>query len=81
MEADFNGTNKMVYGIRMLKQAKSKNIMPKQVFSEHNKMADDGTLTKVLTYDIIRQTRRSAGIASLSTRIIVMTGLLTQVPH
>jgi hypothetical protein len=28
-------------------------------------MADDGTLTKVLTYDIIRQTRRSAGLASV----------------
>ncbi len=28
-------------------------------------MADDGTLTKVLTYDIIRQTRKTAGIASV----------------
>jgi hypothetical protein len=28
-------------------------------------MADDGTLTKVLTYDVIRQTRWSAGIASI----------------
>ena len=39
--------------------------MSEEVFSEHNKTADDGTLTKVLTYDIIRQTRRSAGIASV----------------
>jgi hypothetical protein len=28
-------------------------------------MADDGTLTKVITFDIIRQTRRTAGIASV----------------
>jgi hypothetical protein len=28
-------------------------------------MADDGTLTKVLAYDIIKQTRRPAGIASV----------------
>ncbi len=63
MEADFNGANKIVYGIRMLEQARTHNLMPKEVFSERNKMADDGTLTKVLTYDIIRQTRQSAGIA------------------
>jgi hypothetical protein len=39
--------------------------MPEEIFSEQNKMADDGTLTKVLTYEIIRQTRRPAGLASL----------------
>ncbi len=56
MEVDFYGANKTVYGLRMLKQTRSKNLMPKEVFSERNKMADNGTLTKVLTYDIIRQT-------------------------
>jgi hypothetical protein len=66
MEADFNGANKMVYGINMLKQARSNNLMPAEVFSECNKMVDNGTLTKVFTYDIIRQTRRSAGIASVN---------------
>ncbi len=66
MEADFNGTNKMVYGIRMLEQARSKNLVPNEVFSECNKMVDDGTLTKVLTYDIIHETRRSAGTASVN---------------
>ena len=63
MEADFNSANKIVYGIRMLEQARTHNLMPKEVFSERNKMADDGTLTKVFTYNIIRQTRQSAGIA------------------
>ena len=67
MEAEFNGANKMVYGIRMLEQARRNNLMPKEVFSKRNKMADNGTLTKVLTYDIIRQTRRSAGVASVDT--------------
>ena len=38
-------------------------MMPKEIFSEKNKMADNGTLTKVLAYDIIRQSRRPAGIA------------------
>ncbi len=66
MEADFNGTNKTVYAIRILKQTRSKNLMPEVVFSELNKMADNGTLTKVLTYDIIHQTQRSAGIVSVN---------------
>ena len=39
--------------------------MPEEVFSERNKMVDDGTLTKILAYDIIRQSRRPAGIASV----------------
>ncbi len=33
------------------------------MFSEQNRMADDGTLAKVITFDIIRQMRCSAGIA------------------
>ncbi len=39
--------------------------MPEEVYSERNRMADDGTLTKVIAYDIIRQSRRPAGIASV----------------
>ncbi len=39
--------------------------MLEEVVSERNKMAEDGTLTKVLTYDIIRQTRRSAGVVAV----------------
>ena len=39
--------------------------MLEEIFSERNKMANDGTLTKVLTYDIIRQTRRPASLASV----------------
>ena len=65
MEADLNCSTKTVFGIRMLDKARRQNLMPEEVFSERNKMADDGTLTKVLTYDIIRQTRQSAGLASV----------------
>ena len=65
MEADFNGVNKQIYGIRMLGNARKYNLMPEEVYSERNRMADDGTLTKVITYDIVRQSRRPAGIASV----------------
>jgi hypothetical protein len=58
MEVDFNGANKIVYGIQMLEQARTHNLMPEEVLSKRNKMADDGILTKVLTYNIIHQTRR-----------------------
>jgi hypothetical protein len=65
MEADSNCTTKTVFSIRMLEQARCNNLMPEEVFSKCNKMANDGTLTKVLTYNIIHQTQRSAGIASV----------------
>ena len=65
MEADLNCSTKTVFGIQMLDKARKQNLMPEEVFFERNKMADDGTLTKVLTYDIIHQTRRSAGLASV----------------
>jgi hypothetical protein len=63
MEADFNGTNKQVYEIWMLANARKHNLMPEEIYSKQNRMADDGTLTKVITFDIIWQMRRSAGIA------------------
>ena len=30
--------------------------MPEEIFSERNRMVDDGTLCKTLLYDIMRQT-------------------------
>ncbi len=65
MEADFNGTNKQIYGVRKLANARKHNLMPEEIFSEQNRMADDGTLAKVIAFDIVRQTRRSAGVASV----------------
>ena len=64
MEADFNATNKIIYGQRMLHQARKYKLIPEEIYSERNRLADDGTLTKVLFYDIVRQTRRPAGIGA-----------------
>jgi hypothetical protein len=41
--------------------------MPEEIFSEKNWMADDGTLCKTLFYDINRQARVPAAIASVNT--------------
>jgi uncharacterized protein (UPF0332 family) len=63
MEADFNQANKQIYGIRMLLNARKHNLMQEEIYSKRKRSADDRTLTKVLTYNIIRQTQHPAGIA------------------
>ena len=65
MEADFNATNKILYGVRMMGQARSYNLMPDEIYSKKNRMADDGTLTKTLFFDTVRQSQVSAAIASV----------------
>ena len=51
----------------MLDNVRKYNLMPEEIFSERNRMADDGTLDKVLFYDIVRQLRVSAGISSVNS--------------
>jgi hypothetical protein len=46
MEGDFNATNKIVYGLQMLNNAQGHQLMPEEIFSKKNRMADDGTLCK-----------------------------------
>ncbi len=53
MKADFNDTNKTIYGILMLANVRKYKLMPEEVYSERNRLADDGTLTKALFYDIV----------------------------
>lgn len=52
MEADFNCVNKIIYGTRMLNNVRQYGLMPDEVFSERNRTADEGSLSKVLFYDI-----------------------------
>ena len=49
----------------MLDNVRKYNLMSEEIFSEQNRMADDGTLEKVLFYDIVRKLRVSAGIISV----------------
>ncbi len=65
MEADFNATNKIVYGNRLMKNVCKHNQMPEEIFSKKNRMANDGTLCKTLFYNITRQARALAAIASV----------------
>jgi hypothetical protein len=65
MEADFNAMNKEVYGVQMLNTAKKYKLMPEEIFSKKNCTADNEGLAKTLFYDITRQTRLPAAIASV----------------
>ncbi len=67
MEADFNATNKAISGVRMLANVRKYKLMPEEVYSKRNHLADDETLSKVLFYDIIRQLQRPAGLALVDT--------------
>jgi len=65
MEADFNASNKILYGVRMMQNAREHRLMPEEIYSKKNCMADDGTLTKTLFYDVTCQARVPAAIASV----------------
>jgi len=65
MEADFNCANKIIYGSRMLDNVRRYGFMPDEIFSERNRTAEEGSLSKVLFYDVVRQSRLSAGISSV----------------
>jgi hypothetical protein len=67
MEADFNATNEIVYSNRLMKNVRKHNQMPEEIFSEKNRTANNGTLCKTLFYDMSRQARVPAAIASVDT--------------
>jgi hypothetical protein len=79
MEAYFNALNKFIYGVRMMEQARKYRLMPDEIYSEKNRMADDGTLTKTL---FLTPHIRPGYWQPLpqSTHQIATTGLLTQLP-
>ena len=65
MEADFNAANKIIFGQRMMNNVRKYKIMPDEIFSEKQRMAEDGILSKTLFYDISRQLRAPAALASV----------------
>jgi hypothetical protein len=55
MEGKFNATNKIVYNVRMMRNARGYHLIPKEIFSKKNQMANDRALCKTLFNDITRQ--------------------------
>ena len=54
--------NKIVYGVRMLTNARNHNQMPEEIFSQKNWMANDDTLCKTLFFNNARQAQVLAAI-------------------
>ena len=65
MEADYNANNKEIIGNRMMGMVQEYSLMMEEIFSELGWMAEDGALSKILFYDIVRQCRLSAAISSV----------------
>ena len=79
MEAGFNFSNKMIYGVQMMNNVRKFGWMPEEIYSEKGKTADDGSLAKVLFYDIVRQaSAESRLVSSPLTQLTVTTALLMQ---
>jgi hypothetical protein len=63
MEADFNFTNKELYGSQMLNMRFG--YTAEEIYSERWRTAEDGAVAKQLFYDIVRQFRLCASISSI----------------
>jgi hypothetical protein len=61
-EAGSNCVYKIIFGYRMMENARHHNLVPTDIYSERGRTADNGTLAKTLAFDVIRQTRLPAGI-------------------
>ena len=66
MEADFNANNKIIFGEQMMEIVRQYGLMDDEIFSEQGRTAEDGALSKVLFYDIVRQFRLAAAISSVA---------------
>ena len=65
MEANFNHSNKEMFGKNMLDNVRNHELKPEEMYSKKGKVSDDGTLTKVVFNKLVRQTRLLAGVASV----------------
>ncbi len=61
MEADFNSSNKIVFGDCMMDVVRQHGYMLEEIYSEKGKTAKDGSLAKVLFYDLVQQSQINAG--------------------
>ena len=65
MEADFNFCNKAVFGKRMMERVRTAGHTADEIFSDKNRTAEEGSMTKILFYDVLRQTRKTGAICSV----------------
>jgi hypothetical protein len=51
----------------MMDKVREHTLILEEIYSERNRLAEDRMLAEVIFYDIVRQTRRLAGIAAVDT--------------
>ena len=56
LEADSNCAYKIIFGFRMMENARHHNLVPAEIYSERGRTASNGTLAKTLAFNVIRQT-------------------------
>ena len=64
MEADFNMHNKLIFGKRMMDEARASGVTPEEHYSEKDSTAEDGKFAGILMCDISRQQRRQMALVS-----------------
>lgn len=69
MEANFIAMNKLIYSERMLDYAQKYGLMPEEKFSERYIEATDGSLAKVLFFNMVCQILQSDGLVSVDMAI------------
>jgi hypothetical protein len=52
-EADFNSIKKIIYGYRMLEKARKYKLIPEEIYSKRNRLANNRSLVKVIFYNIV----------------------------
>ena len=65
MEAAFNFSSNMLYGVRMMSNVRNLGWMPEEIYSGKGKTADGGSLANVLFHDIVWQARDLAVLSSI----------------
>eukprot|EP00956_Cyclotella_meneghiniana_P025380 scaffold52785_cov48-Cyclotella_meneghiniana.AAC.9 len=66
MEADYNAKNKIIYGVRMMDDARLHKLVQEEIYSEQGRIAEDGALAKILFYDLVRLLRQYSTRDSVS---------------
>jgi hypothetical protein len=66
IEAYFNFCNKALFRKRMMEQVQTFGHITDKIFSDKNRTAEEGRMTKVFFYDVIRQTRKTGTICSVN---------------
>jgi hypothetical protein len=66
MEADLNMTNKIIHGNCTLQVVRDHQLIQEEIDREQNQLMDNGTLVKVLFYDLVRQTRLPVGSSAVN---------------